>query len=118
MNARIAVRKIMEENGIGTTILAKRTGVQKQAINNRLSTAKSANFTVEKMDELLRVMGYKIVLVPSDTEIEDGWYEVDSETGGTTTPPPVDGDEASYEELISKSRKKSKKALILTEEDG
>lgn len=32
---------------------------------------------VDKLDQLVSAMGYKIMVVPNDVKPRDGWYEVD-----------------------------------------
>ena len=89
MLVKKAVRCIMDRKGIGLNTLARMVGKNSQFVSDKLNVARGGNMTTDKLDELIRVMGYKIVLMPSDVEIQDGWYEVtDSrmETEGTTTP--------------------------------
>lgn len=83
MNSKVAVRTIMAEKGIGTTEMARVLGKLPQNVNDMLNLSKAAHFTTGKLSELLQVLGYKIVLVPSDVPVQDGWYEID---GSTPTP--------------------------------
>lgn len=78
MNSKKAVRSIMERKGIGTARMAALIGSNMQKVVDRLSESKSANLSIEKLDEFLEQLGYKIVLMPSDEEIKEDWYEVDS----------------------------------------
>ena len=90
MNAKKAVREIMDYKGISTSKLAEMLGSNMQKVCDRLGMGKSKNLSTDKLDELIRVMGYKIVLMPSDVEIQDGWYEVtDSRMEKEEAPTPV-----------------------------
>jgi len=80
MLAKKIVREIMKKEGIGTTRLAEMLGYSKrpQKICDRLSDAKSSNLGTEALNEMIRAMGYKAIIVPESAELKDGWYEIDS----------------------------------------
>lgn len=86
MNSKKAVRSIMDAKGIGTKQMADMLGSNMQKVVDRLSETKSANLSIEKLDEFLKLLGYKIMVVPNTTKPCDGWYEVDS----TPTPVPAE----------------------------
>lgn len=77
MLVKSAVRAIMEKTGTGNNALAKKIGKLPQTVSDRLNPEKSTNLSIDKLDEMIRVMGYKIVLVPEDTKVRDGWYEIE-----------------------------------------
>ena len=77
MLVKKAIRAIMDSKGIGLNTLARMVGHNSQFVSDKLNPAKGLNMSTDKLDELIRVMGYKIVLVPSDVDVEDGWYEID-----------------------------------------
>ena len=64
----------MDKNGVGLMELAGKTGKSKQATWERLS---QENISVAKLNELLSVMGYKVMIVPEDVQASDGWYEAE-----------------------------------------
>lgn len=74
MKATAAVREIMEKKGVGLVELAGKTGKSKQATWERVN---QDNISVAKLNELLSVMGYKVMIVPEDAKAEDGWYEAE-----------------------------------------
>lgn len=76
MLSKRVVREIMEKKGIGTSAMAKALGRPMRLVSDRLSVDKSENLSVDKLDEFLEVLGYKIVVIPKEEEIKDGWYEV------------------------------------------
>lgn len=81
MLVKRAIRAIMDRNGIGLNTLARMVGKNSQFVSDKLNPAKGENMSTDKLDELIRVMGYKIVLVPESVKVRDGWYEVsDSRT--------------------------------------
>ena len=77
MLVKKAIRAIMDRNGIGLNALAHRLGKNSQFVSDKLNPAKGLNMSTDKLDELIRAMGYKIVLVPEETKLKDGWYEVE-----------------------------------------
>lgn len=77
MLVKKAIRAIMDRKGIGLNALAHMMGKNSQFVSDKLNPAKGLNMSTDKLDEMIRTMGYKIVLVPEDVEIQDGWFEVD-----------------------------------------
>lgn len=73
MKAGEAVRSIMEDEGIGTKALSDRMGKPMRLLCDRL---RHENISIEKLDEIIRVMGYKIVIMPSDRRTQDKEYEI------------------------------------------
>jgi len=74
MKATEAVRKIMEDKGVTLTELAGRSGKKVNVIWDRLS---QKNISVEKLNEMARVLDYKIIMVPRETRMSEGYYEVE-----------------------------------------
>lgn len=69
-----AIKKVMEERGVRVSQIAYMTGKKSNVISERLS---QENISVGKMLEMLRVLNYKIVIMPRDAKTQDGWYEVE-----------------------------------------
>lgn len=76
MLVKRAIRSIMERKGIGLNTLARMVGKNSQFVSDKLNPAKGENMSTDKLDELIRAMDYKIVLMPADVKMKDGWYEV------------------------------------------
>ena len=74
MKAGEAVRAIMEEKGVGTSTLADRIGKAPRLVCDRL---RQDNISVDKLRELLRVMDYKIVIMPRSTALKGNEYEIE-----------------------------------------
>lgn len=69
-----AVRAIMEEQELGVNKLANRLNKKPNVISERLS---QTNISVVKLNELLRVLDYKTIIVPRNTTIPKGGYEIE-----------------------------------------
>ena len=67
-----AIQEIMEKKGFGTNSLADAMGKSVSTVCDRIH---QQNISIDKLDEMLRVMGYKIMLVPRGTRGE-GFYDV------------------------------------------
>ena len=74
MRSREAVRAIMADEGIGTKALSDRMGKSMRLVCDRLS---QDNMSVEKLTEMLRVMGYKVVVMPADRRLRDHEYAIE-----------------------------------------
>ena len=78
MLAKAIIKEIMSLKGIGAVKMAELIGaVNSQIVSNRLGTGKSANLSSDKLDEMARALGYKVIVVPDDVVMQDGWYEID-----------------------------------------
>lgn len=68
-----AIVSIMEKRGMGTLALADALGGKPvSTISDRI---RQKNISVDKLNEIVRVMGYKIMLVPAGTK-GDGFYDI------------------------------------------
>lgn len=69
-----AIKKVMSEKSVKVAQMAYMTGKKSNVISERLS---QENISVGKMMEMLRVLEYKVVIMPRDAKMQDGWYEVE-----------------------------------------
>lgn len=74
MKATEIVREIMERKGVRLIDVAARLGKKPTLIWDRLS---QQNISVDKLNEMIRTMDYKIVAVPRETRLHDDWFEVE-----------------------------------------
>ena len=74
MKVNKIIREIMDKNGIKPTVLASRLGIKKNTMSERLS---QENISTDRMIEMLRVMDYKIVVMPAECRLPNGAYEID-----------------------------------------
>ena len=78
MLAKHIIRDIMDRKNIGMTKMAKMCGfAYAHKVTDRLGTTKSANMSTDTLDQMVRALGYKVLIVPEDVKMRDGWYEID-----------------------------------------
>ena len=73
------IRELMSKNGMRGIDLAEKLGVGTTALANRLNRGVLSTPVLAKT---MDIFGYKIVLVPKDTEMQDGWFEVEDNHEG------------------------------------
>ena len=82
MDAKLAVKTIMAKTGTSQERLAMISGMKGQSnITGILN--RGTSLRVDKLDQMIRAMGYKLVIVPGKERIKNGWYIVES--GGDDT---------------------------------
>lgn len=69
-----AVKEIMKKKGIRPSDLYDGLGIKSNVLSERF---KQKNVSVSKLNEMLRLMDYKIVLTPIDRELDEDSYEVE-----------------------------------------
>ena len=74
MNATVALREIMKIQSVGVNKLADRLGIKQNVMSMRL---KHDNISINKLSEMLRLLDYKIILVPRETRLPEGGFEVE-----------------------------------------
>lgn len=83
MKGNKIVRAIMDTQGVTPTQLGKRMGNKPvRLITDRLA---SKNLTLNKLNDMLLVLDYKLVIMPSNTRIPENSYVVDD--NDEPTPP-------------------------------
>lgn len=74
MLAMEALREIMKLREVRPAMLCDRLGIKSNVLSERF---KQKNVSVTKLDEMLRLMDYKIVLVPREARTPEGGFEVE-----------------------------------------
>lgn len=74
MKAHEAIRKVMEVTNTKVADIAFRTNRKSNVISERLT---QENISIKLLNEMLRVMNYKIVIVPREARIPEGGYEIE-----------------------------------------
>ena len=69
-----AVREVMKLNEIGVNQLADKMGKSPRLVSERLA---QENISVKKLNEMLRIMGYKTVIVPRGTRPPADSFEIE-----------------------------------------
>ena len=64
MNSKELVRKLIEEKGISQADVAATMSITPAALWDRISSKKTSSLSVKKLNEILRALGYEIVIMP------------------------------------------------------
>ena len=80
MKASEAIREVMSLQGVGTNKMADRLNKPPRLVSDRL---RQDNISVAKMDEMLRVLDYKIVIVPREARALEGGFEIGRAEGSS-----------------------------------
>jgi DNA-binding Lrp family transcriptional regulator len=78
MNNREIIKMIMKEQEVSNSVLAKRLGVTQATLWDRLDTTPRKgkprkDISVALFSEMLRALDYKVVVVPENARIRDGY---------------------------------------------
>lgn len=89
MIATDIIRNIMEKEDVKPSALAERLKIKNNTLSERMT---QKNISVRKLNEMLKAMNYKMVIVPQDVQVEDGWYEltIDGESPKEDKSPKLD----------------------------
>ena len=74
MIAMDAVKEIMKLKDIRPAVLCDRLKIKSNVLSERF---KQKNVSVEKLNDMLRAMDYKLVVVPRDTRLPEGGFEIE-----------------------------------------
>lgn len=82
MNGREIIKDIMNKKGITNNILANRLGITQAALWDRIDTQPRKgkprkDIPVSLLSEMIQVMDYKIMIVPSNTRLPKDGYEIE-----------------------------------------
>lgn len=85
MNNREIIKTIMKEQEVSNSVLAKRLGVTQATLWDRLDTTPRKgkprkDISVALFSEMLRALDYKVVVVPENARIRDGYVIGEEET--------------------------------------
>ena len=74
MKATEIVREAMKQKEVKPSTLAARLNIKNNVLSERLG---QKNISIEKLNEMLRMLDYKIVIVPRENRVPDSGFEVD-----------------------------------------
>ena len=74
MIAMEAVKEIMKRKEMRPSTLYEALGIKSNVLSERF---KQKNVSVSKLNEMVRLMDYRVVLVPSDKPLDDDCIEVE-----------------------------------------
>jgi hypothetical protein len=74
MKANEIIREVMMLKEVKPSTLASRLNIKNNVLSERLG---QKNISIDKLNEMLRVLDYKIVIVPREARVQDGSFEVE-----------------------------------------
>lgn len=74
MKTMDAYKKIMKLKELRPTDICEQLGIKSNVLSERF---KQKNISVTKLNEMLSIAGYKILLVPQEAEVPEGTFEVE-----------------------------------------
>lgn len=77
MTGREIIKQIMEEQGISNAELAAKLNITQAALWDRLNNRKVKDIPLSLLNEMLRMLDYKIHIVPRKTQVPDKGYKVE-----------------------------------------
>lgn len=77
MKAREIVKTIMDNLNVSNATMAGRLSITQAALWDRLNTKKAKDIPVSTLNEMLKVLDYKIVIVPRETRVPTNGYTVE-----------------------------------------
>ena len=69
-----AVKEIMKRKEVRPSTISEALGIKSNVLSERF---KQKNVSVSKLNEMVRLMDYRVVLVPSDKSLDDDCIEVE-----------------------------------------
>ena len=77
MKGREIIAAIMEKSGVTNIVLANRLGVSPQVMWDRAKNEnKKRDIPVSMLNDTLRALDYKVVVVPRSVRVSSDWYEI------------------------------------------
>ncbi len=77
MNGREIIKDIMVKEGKTNAEIAYSLGITQAAMWDRLNNKKTRDIPLSTLTEMLRVLGYKVVITPRNTKISQDSYNVE-----------------------------------------
>ena len=77
MTGREIVKNIMDKQEKTNAEMADMLGISQAAMWDRLNNKKVKDIPLSTLNEMVRVLGYKICIVPRDHRITDDCYKVE-----------------------------------------
>ena len=74
MKATLALKEVMKLREVKPAVLCDRLNIKSNVLSERF---KQDNISVVKLNEMLKAMDYKIVVVPRDVRLPDGGIEIE-----------------------------------------
>jgi DNA-binding Xre family transcriptional regulator len=72
MKGRAIIKEIMETKSITNADMAGRLDITQASLWDRLNTKKAKDIPLSTLSEMLRVLDYKVVIVPRNSRVPEG----------------------------------------------
>ena len=77
MKAREIIKVIMDKQSVNNASMADRLNISQAALWDRLNNKKVKDIPVSMLSEMLRVLDYKVVIIPRSSRLPADGYEVE-----------------------------------------
>ena len=77
MKGREIVKEIMKDQGVTNAQMADKLNITPAALWDRINNGKVKDIPLSTLNEMLRVLDYKIQIVPRDCRVPDKGYKVE-----------------------------------------
>ena len=77
MKSRDIVKTLFNRAGVSQSDYAKRLGISRAALWDRLSTNKATDMTASVLAKMVSVLGYKVTVMPKDYETPSAGFDVE-----------------------------------------
>jgi hypothetical protein len=74
MIAMEAVKEVMRIKDVRPSVLCDRLKIKANVLSSRFT---QKNVSVDKLNEMLRAMDYKVIIVPRETKVPENGFEVE-----------------------------------------
>lgn len=72
-----ALREVMKRKDVTQSVLRDRLGIPKEKSSTLSQRMRQDNMSIDKLNEMLRVLDYKIVIVPREARVPEGGFEIE-----------------------------------------
>lgn len=77
MKGKDIINTIMDKESVTKASMARKLNISPAAVWDRLNNKSVKDISVSTLVEMLRVLDYKVQVVPGSARLPDGGYEVD-----------------------------------------
>lgn len=78
MTGREIIKAIMEKKNVSNAKMAHRMGIKPTAMWDRLNSSKIKDIPLATLDDMVRVLDYKVLIVPNESKCPKDGFEVES----------------------------------------
>lgn len=76
LKASEAIREVIKRKDVSQSVLRDRLGIPKEKSSTLSQRLRQDNMSVDKLNEMLHVLDYKIVIVPREARVSEGGFEI------------------------------------------